>query len=96
MGSPLKVINEPLESHQLAFLNVNVNSFKIQKQLLNLKEFPSNSQFKNQNINTNSRADWSVWNLRGKTIKTKKIFFHIRQQQEITIYAIYKVSINFE
>ena len=29
--SVLEVTNEPLESHQLAFLNVNVNSFKIQK-----------------------------------------------------------------
>ena len=26
----------------------------------------------NQNKNKNSSADWSVWNLRGKTIKTKK------------------------
>ena len=26
----------------------------------------------NQNINKNSSADWSVWNLRGKTTKTKE------------------------
>ena len=27
----------------------------------------------NQNINKNSSADWSVWNLRGKTTKTKMV-----------------------
>ena len=38
-----------------------------------LQGFPSNSQF-NQNVNKNSSADWPVCNLRGKTIKTKKIW----------------------
>ena len=39
---------------------------------LKFKKNPPNSQLQPQNINKNSNADWSVWNLRGKTFKTKK------------------------
>ena len=39
--------------------------------VVKLLDFPSNSQFKNQN--KNSIADWLVWNLRGKKIKTKRL-----------------------
>jgi len=34
-------------------------------------EIPRQILSYNQNINKNSSADWSVWSLRGKTIKTK-------------------------
>ena len=42
------------------------------KKKLKLKKFRQTLSY-NQNINKNSSADWSVWNLRGKTIKTKEI-----------------------
>ena len=37
-------------------------------------EIPVKFPVQNQNINKNSSADWSVWNLRVKTIKTKDKF----------------------
>ena len=39
--------------------------FKNSRQILSL----------HQNKNKNSSADWSVWNLRGQTIKTKEMKF---------------------
>ena len=36
---------------------------------------------KNQNINKNSNADWSVWELRGKAIKTKVFGAKLKNHQ---------------
>ena len=36
---------------------------------------------KNQNINKNSNANWSVWKLRGKAIKTKVFGAKLKMRQ---------------
>ena len=59
-----------LDSEYLIRVNWK-KSLKITEKVWNKNHYNSKfSQFWNQNKNKNSSADWSVWNLRGKTIKT--------------------------
>ena len=68
-SSSLNGYTPPIQGGRANFPTITIMSMA--------KKIPPNSQFRNQNINKNSSADWSVWKLRGKTIKTKEFLFSV-------------------
>ena len=54
-SSSLNGYTPPIQGGRASFPTMTIMSMA--------KKIPPNSQFRNQNINKNSSADWSVWNL---------------------------------